>query len=55
MKLKTIYKNKNCEIEMMKVYDRQLVRLGIEYDEKMINTRFGNTHVLILGPKDAPR
>ena len=53
MNVKSIYKNKNCEIEMMDVYDRQLTRLGIEYEEKMINTRFGNTHVLILGPKDA--
>lgn len=54
MSKKSIYKNKKCEIEMMEVYDRQLSRLGIEYEEKMINTRFGDTHVLITGPKNAP-
>lgn len=51
---KTIYKSKKCEIEMMQIYDKQLSRLGIEYEEKMISTRFGSTHVLITGPKNAP-
>lgn len=54
MGLKTIYKSKKCEAEMMDVYDRQLSRLGIEYEERMIKTRFGDTHVLITGPKNAP-
>lgn len=52
--MKTIYKSKKCESEMMEIYDRQLSRLGIEYEEANINTRFGNTHVLIAGPKDTP-
>jgi len=54
MALKTIYKSKACEAEMMDVYDRLLSRLGINYDEVTIPTRFGSTHVLIAGPKNAP-
>ena len=48
---KSIYKNKKCENEIMEVYDRQLARLGIDYEEKNINTRFGKTHVVITGQK----
>ncbi|MBW9153497.1 alpha/beta fold hydrolase [Clostridium estertheticum] len=54
MSKKSIYKNNKCETEMMDFYDRQLYRLGIEYEEKIINTRFGRTHIVITGPKNAP-
>ncbi|AGK98126.1 alpha/beta fold hydrolase [Clostridium pasteurianum] len=54
MPKKSIYKNSKCEKEMLELYDTLLSRLDIEYEEIMINTRFGYTHILVVGDKDAP-
>lgn len=54
MSIKSIYRSKDSETKMMELYDKQLSRLGIEYEERMIDTQFGVTHVLVTGPKDAP-
>ncbi|MDX2223981.1 MAG: alpha/beta fold hydrolase [Rhodospirillaceae bacterium] len=35
-------------------YDRQLARLTFAYDTRFVETRFGPTHVLMMGPADAP-
>ncbi|HMB83053.1 MAG TPA: alpha/beta fold hydrolase [Terriglobales bacterium] len=49
-----MYKSQNGETEMLALYDRQLKRLGLEYEDRMVVTRFGATHVVIAGARDAP-
>lgn len=50
----SIYKSTACENEMMQLYDKQLAQLNIDYEERTIQTRYGKTHIIITGPKDAP-
>lgn len=35
-------------------YDQRLKEWPVEYEEVMVSTRYGSTHVLISGPQDAP-
>lgn len=39
---------------LFKLYDEALFNLGIDYEEKYIETRYGKTHILIAGPEKAP-
>ena len=40
---------------MLKLYDEQLKRLAMEYEDLYINTSFGNTHLIEIGdPNGAP-
>lgn len=39
---------------MMRWYDRALARLTVPYETLDLQTRFGQTHVLLSGPPDAP-
>jgi pimeloyl-ACP methyl ester carboxylesterase len=50
----TIYKSTEGEAELLALYDSVLNSLGIEYEERMLETRFGSTHILVSGPKNAP-
>jgi pimeloyl-ACP methyl ester carboxylesterase len=54
MSTKSIYHAPEGETEIHAIYDRQLARLKLPYESRMVNTRFGNTHVLALGPQAAP-
>jgi pimeloyl-ACP methyl ester carboxylesterase len=54
MPTKSIYRNPEGEAEIHAIYDRQLARLKLSYESRMVKTRFGNTHVLELGPKTTP-
>ena len=54
MSKKSIYKSPKGEKEMMNFYDKLLSQLEIEYEEIMVDTRFGFTHVLVVGDKDLP-
>ena len=54
MPTKSIYRTTEGEAEIHAIYDRQLARLKLPYESRMVNTRFGNTHVLVLGPQAAP-
>lgn len=54
MQAKSIYRTPEGEAEIHALYDRQLARLDLPYESCMVNTRFGKTHVLVLGPQDAP-
>jgi pimeloyl-ACP methyl ester carboxylesterase len=53
MSVKSIYRTSEGEAEIHALYDRQLARLGLPYQSHMIDTRFGATHVLTLGPEEA--
>ncbi len=54
MPKKSIYRTAEGEAEIHAIYDRQLARLKLPHESRMVNTRFGNTHVLVLGPQAAP-
>jgi pimeloyl-ACP methyl ester carboxylesterase len=51
---KSIYRTPEGEAEIQAIYDRQLARLRLPFESRMVNTRFGETHVLALGPQAAP-
>ena len=39
---------------IQQLYDDQLRRLGMAADSRFVSTRYGNAHVLAIGPQDAP-
>jgi len=47
-----IYNSARGEKLILEFYDSCLEELQIDYDEQVVETRFGSTHVLILGPPD---
>lgn len=50
----SIYRSLAGEAEIRRLYDESLVDLGVEHKSLEIETRLGTTHVLALGPPDAP-
>ena len=50
----SIYKSSAGEAEIHAIYDQQLARLNLPYESRILDTSFGQTHVLQLGPEDAP-
>ncbi|MFQ5865635.1 MAG: alpha/beta fold hydrolase [bacterium] len=50
----TIYKSPEGEAKVLSLYDKALAKLRIEFEETIVNTRFGDTHIIITGPKEAP-
>jgi pimeloyl-ACP methyl ester carboxylesterase len=51
MPTKSIYRSPEGEAEIHAIYDRQLARLKLPCESLMVNTLFGNTHVLAFGPQ----
>ncbi len=54
MPMKSIYRTPEGEAEIHAIYDRQLAQLGLPYESRMVDTLFGQTHVLVFGPESAP-
>ena len=50
----SIYKTPEGEAEVRTLYDEALARLSLGYESLTVSTRLGDTHVLALGPEDAP-
>jgi pimeloyl-ACP methyl ester carboxylesterase len=50
----SIYKSPRGRAEILRLYDEAAARLGVEYEDLTVSTRFGDTHVLAVGPGDAP-
>ncbi len=50
----SIYKSPEGEAEIRALYDQSLAALGVGHESLWVETRFGSTHVLALGPTDAP-
>ena len=50
----TIYKSPEGEAKVLSLYDKALAKLGLEFEETIVNTRFGDTYIIITGPKEAP-
>lgn len=53
MSTKSIYKSPNGKQILLDLYDTQLKNLVIQYEEKFVQTRYGNTHMIIAGNKDS--
>jgi pimeloyl-ACP methyl ester carboxylesterase len=50
----SIYKTSEGEAEIRTLYDEALAELGLGYESLTVGTRLGDTHVIALGPEDAP-
>lgn len=48
---KFVYRNIDCMNEMHDFYDKALKALSVIYEEKMIRTTYGETHILVIGDK----
>ena len=49
-----IYRSRRGAAALRALYDAALERLDVAYESRMMGTPFGDTHVLALGPADAP-
>jgi len=49
-----LYRSKAGQAEVLAHYDRMLDALPMPHASRMVETRFGPTHVLTIGPRDAP-
>jgi pimeloyl-ACP methyl ester carboxylesterase len=49
-----IYRSPAGEAELMALYDEALERLGPGCERRRIGTSFGETHVILAGPENAP-
>lgn len=50
----SIYKSRAGEAEIQALYDEALDDLGLRYESLTVGTRAGHTHVIAVGPEDAP-
>lgn len=50
----SIYKSPRGRAEILRLYDEEVARLGVEHEDLTVGTRLGDTHVLAVGPGDAP-
>lgn len=50
----SIYRTLEGQAAIQALYDRQLARLGLLTESRLLSTRFGQTHVLCAGPLDGP-
>jgi pimeloyl-ACP methyl ester carboxylesterase len=50
----SIYRSAQGEAEVMALYEQKLADLAIETHSRVVDTRFGHTHVLTAGPPQAP-
>jgi pimeloyl-ACP methyl ester carboxylesterase len=50
----TIYKSSDGEARILKLYDSFQKGLGVIFADRLVNTRFGVTHVLVTGPEGGP-
>ena len=50
----SIYRSAQGQAEVIALYEQKLASLAIETHSRIVDTRFGHTHVLTAGPPDAP-
>lgn len=50
----TLYKSPEGEAKVLPLYDKAVAKLELEFEETIVDTRFGDTHIFITGPKGAP-
>jgi pimeloyl-ACP methyl ester carboxylesterase len=54
MSAASIYRSAQGEAEVLALYEKKLANLAVETQSRMVETRFGLTHVLAAGPPEAP-
>jgi pimeloyl-ACP methyl ester carboxylesterase len=54
MSVASIYRSARGEAEVIALYEKKLASLEADTQSRMLDTRFGHTHVLAAGPRDAP-
>ncbi|MCB2207852.1 MAG: alpha/beta hydrolase [Bacteroidetes bacterium] len=52
--MKSLYKSEKGKKEILQLYDKKLASLDINYEYKMINTRFGITNIIVTGALENP-
>ena len=52
--LSSIYKTAEGAARMEALYDEALAALGVGYESRRVDTRSGETHVLVIGPEELP-
>jgi hypothetical protein len=50
----SIYRSPEGRAEILRLYNEAISRLGISCESKMVLIRYGETHLLSLGPENAP-
>jgi hypothetical protein len=50
----SIYRSPEGQAEILRLSDEAVSRLGISCESMMVSTRYGETHLLSLGPENAP-
>lgn len=50
----SIYRSRKGKTRILDLYDRGVEALGLEVEERWVETRFGETHALVTGPEEAP-
>ena len=51
---KVIFKSENKKREIINFYNKILERWPVDYEEITINTKYGDTHILLSGNEDNP-
>jgi pimeloyl-ACP methyl ester carboxylesterase len=54
MSITSIYRSARGEAEVLALYEQKLASLDVETHSRMVNTRFGRTHILAAGSPEAP-
>lgn len=52
--MSSLYKSEQGKIEILSLYDEKLTELAIQYTSKVVETSFGETHILIAGTPSKP-
>jgi len=52
--MKSLYKSELGKKEILKLYDKKLESLNIDYEYQTINTSFGNTNIIVTGAPGNP-
>ncbi|MHB8076571.1 alpha/beta fold hydrolase [Desulfosporosinus fructosivorans] len=53
-KISSIYVNPENKAKIMSIYDKHLSQWPVPYESLKVSTRYGSTHIITSGPKDAP-
>ena len=52
--MKSIYRTSQGEAVIHALYDKHLAKIGIQTESRRVPSRFGETHILLAGPAEAP-
>ena len=53
-KISSIYVTSENKAKILSIYDKRLSQWPVPYEFLNVPTRYGSTHIIASGPKDAP-